>query len=572
MRWTTGWLLMAAGLAAAPLGAQEGRIEEADLPRDVADEIIAYFNDPGTIRFNGRGEVPSGSRIQGNVGVLGGSFRVAGVLEGDLIVVNGDLTVTGAGRVTGDVLVVGGRATADVASIGGQLVVFHEPLVYRRRADRIEVDERSWSRRRGRGRGVHLSLRGEGNYNRVEGLPVMLGPVFRGEGSNQFRADAMAVWRSESGLRVSDEATGYFIRAEQYLGDGRLSVGGTAHSLVEPIERWGLRDIEASLASFLFHRDYRDYYDRRGFSAFLRWDDPEGGVRVGIGYEDEEHSFAPVGSPWTLKRNEQPWRAQPLVGEGRLRSLTTELVLDGRNDRDDPSDGWYLELRSRLGIGGNLTFPGYSAPEGEPPTTEAGPVELGSRFRAGFVDLRRHTRLGPGSDLHLRGILGGSLDGEPLPPQFQHALGGEGSLPGYRPFSIDCGARSRSFSVFRGPEDQPTRVPTYAAYGCDRMALFQAEYRGDLAFDIGFGPSDEWDPDWDWYPVIDMTPRWVAFFDAGRGWTLADSEPGSLRSDTGTFMDVGLGLSFGDLGLYWAKPLNGDDRGVNFFLRIDHRF
>ena len=37
-------------------------------------------------------------------------------------------------------------------------------------------------------------------------------------------------------------------------------------------------------------------------------------------------------------------------------------------------------------------------------------------------------------------------------------------------------------------------------------------------------------------------------------------------------MDVGLGLLFGDLGLYWAWPLNGDDQGLNFFLRIDHRF
>lgn len=575
MRLMTGCIL-AVGLAAGPLAAQERRIEEVDLPRGVADEIIEFFNDPLTIRFNGRSEVPEGGRIVGNVGVLGGSFRVAGEIEGDLIVVNGDLTVPEGGRVTGDVIVVGGSAYADPAAIGGQLAVFSESLSYRRRGDRVEVDERRWDRwlDRERRRGVWLSVRAEGNYNRVEGLPVMFGPVFASEDPNRFRAEALAIWRSDAGLRLDDEAMGYLIRIEQHFGqEGRLSVGATAHSLVEPIERWGLRDIEASLAAFLFHRDYRDYYEREGFSAFLRWDDPEGGIRLGLSYEDEDHLYAPVGSPWTLKRNDAPWRPQPLVGEGRLRSIATEAIIDRRNDSEDPTDGWYLATRTRFGVGGGLTLPGYSAPDPEPPTQVAEPLDLGHAFRSGFLDLRRHTRMGPRSDLHLRGILAGSLDGDPLPPQMQHALGGEGSLPGYRPFSIDCGARSRPFSVFRGGDEGAERVPAFSSYGCDRIALFQAEYRGDLSFDIDIGPDDEWDDEWDWYPVIDLTPRWAVFFDAGRGWSLADEGvDGAFLADTRTFMDVGVGLFIGDVGLYWARPLNGDDKGVNFFLRIDHRF
>jgi hypothetical protein len=37
-------------------------------------------------------------------------------------------------------------------------------------------------------------------------------------------------------------------------------------------------------------------------------------------------------------------------------------------------------------------------------------------------------------------------------------------------------------------------------------------------------------------------------------------------------MDVGAGFSLGDVGAYWAWPLNGNVKNVNFFLRIAHRF
>ena len=85
--------------------------------------------------------------------------------------------------------------------------------------------------------------------------------------------------------------------------------------------------------------------------------------------------------------------------------------------------------------------------------------------------------------------------------------------------------------------------------------------------------ADEWDEDWDWYPAVDFSPSWSLFFNAGRGWSLSDpASAGYFGPDTRTFADVGVGFLFGDIGLYWAYPLHGDDRNVNFFLRIDHRF
>jgi hypothetical protein len=107
-------------------------------------------------------------------------------------------------------------------------------------------------------------------------------------------------------------------------------------------------------------------------------------------------------------------------------------------------------------------------------------------------------------------------------------------------------------------------------YGCDRTALFSAEYRG--GFDFHWGGFDVWDEendDWDW--DIDASPNWIVFFDAARGWAHADSELRGAR-DTETLYDVGAGILLGDVGIYTAVPLTGEDRGLRFFVRLGPRF
>jgi hypothetical protein len=248
--------------------------------------------------------------------------------------------------------------------------------------------------------------------------------------------------------------------------------------------------------------------------------------------------------------------------------------VDARNNADDPTDGWYLEATASAGIGGSLLLPEYREAEPMTPVLVAAAQDLGHHFRSGSLDLRRYARLGPGSVLALRGFAAGALDAGPLPPQFQRALGGEGTLPGYTTMSLDCGARSSRYSVFRDVGGgQTARSPAFARYGCDRIALFQAEYTGSLSINLDLGPDENQDDRWDWYPVGDLSLSWSVFFDAGRGWVSQEPRPVRyLGGDSDTLTDIGVGFHLGDLGLYWAWPLRGVDRKVNFFLRIDHRF
>lgn len=573
------WLLFPLLLLSVPAlsGQQVERVEAADLPRWIEKEIINFFNDPSTIHFSGRTRIPSTRVIVGDVAALGGPFIMAGELDGELVIVNGDLVFEEGGVVTGDVILVGGRVLGrDLGEVEGSLTVYEKPLRYVQRGDRIaavgEEDEWDWNRTRFAWGEARFTIKAGQNYNRVEGLPVVFGPSIRTAGSNPLRLDLYGIFRTEVGTDLGEEDLGYDIRLEQALGGrDRIGLGARAYSYVDPVEDWGLTNLEASLATFLLHTDYRDYYERRGWSAFLRFDLPYLPVELRAEYVQEDHEFAPEGNPWSLTDDGEPWRPQILVAEGDVRFLEGSLTVDTRNDREDATDGWFLQARARQGLGGDLIQPEHRASPLEQASLME-PRDYDTEFTTGFLDVRSYNRVGPRSSLSLRGLVGGALRDSRLPPQYQHALGGEGSLPGYRPFYGDCGAREtrRGYDVTR--EDVTVRDPVYTSYGCDQFALFQAELRGSFFFDLG---GDDWDEngqeweDWDWYPTIEWSPAWSAFFNAGRGWT------GEGPGDTATLADVGVGLFLGDLGLYWAYPLNKDDNGdrkINFFIRLSRRF
>ncbi len=562
--------------AGSPLAGQEPRLEETDLPRWVEEDVINFFNDPTTIHFTGRTRIPSTRVVVGDVAGLGGPFTIAGEVNGDLVLVNGDLVFETGGTVTGDVLVVGGRIFGEeLGEVGGNLRVFEEPLRYVQRGERIESAGRPPE---GGGFGpdfpwgdARFTIKSGQNYNRTEGLPVMFGPVFRTAGANPLRLDLFGIWRTDMGFELDQDDFGFALRAEQALGGrNNIAVGGTFFSTVDPIEDWGITNLEASLTTFILHKDYRDYYERQGWSAYAQFRFPYTPVRLKLEFFDEEHDFMPVASPWSLTKNDDPWREQPLVAEGKVRFLEGSVVVDTRNDLSDPSDGWLVRGTARKGLGGDFTLPGHRLPgDGSPETVQ--PRQFDTGFLTGFLDARGYLRINPGASLNLRGVLGGALNDTPLPPQYQHTLGGVGSVPGQRLFSQDCGARDKKGSFEHTTHQGEFTADAFTFYGCDRFALFQAEFRGNLfsGWEGGSGGGrNPWQDDWNWYPNIDFSPSWAAFFDAGRAWNIGDSE-------IDTLVDVGVGIFFGDLGVYFAYPLTEDENGArdgHFFIRLNRRF
>jgi hypothetical protein len=546
-------------LAALPAAAQEPR----PLTDTAAAAVMAFYNDAATTRVGGGTRIAAGTLVEGNLAALGGPLVIAGRVRGDVVVINGDLRLLPGSGIDGSVRVVGGRIEGPTAAVAGAITLYAESLRFRREGDRMVApdDERIGWPSAGMatpfGR-VDFRAGLQGSYNRVEGLPVMLGPRLQFGHSNPTVLDSRLVYRTRSGLRFHHAELGYDTRLEQYLGGRQgLLVGLGLHDRVDPIEHGGLSDTENSLATFILHQDHRDHYARYGWSAYLRFIGTTHPYDARIEYRDEKHRSIDPGTPWSLLRNDSPWRAQPRVAAGALRSLHGSFVWDTRNEAIDPAAGWLVAADVEQGLGGTLAYPPPDAPEGGvivgPPP---GPRPADSEFTFVSVDARRYLRIGPRSRLAVRARAAGAPDSGPLPPQRQLSLGGEGTLPAFPLFEFDCGARATG----------PTTGAFYPYYGCDRSLLLQAEYRFALLTDTGI--SRRLGLDFDLF----ASPELVLFADAGRAWIEARALDG--RSDSGPRLlqsDLGAGLRLGPLGFYIAAPLTGTGGRPNFFVRLGPR-
>jgi len=557
-----------------------GRLAARQLPRDVAEEVIRLFNADSTIRLSGSTRIPASRGVDGDLAVLGGPVIVGGRVSGSLVVVNGDVVFEPGAAVGGAVLVVGGVVQgADQASIQGDVRSFRDPLRYHREGDQLVyaperafqpprwIQQYDWGQDQANNTGILLAL--AGTYNRIEGLPILFGPRadLRLSDGVRLQADATAIFRT-SDISFDSDDIGYNARAELVLGRAsrNLGLGVRGFDQVAPVEAWPLKDFEVGWASFLFHRDYRDYYRRHGGSLYatLRFS-----PRLSVTAEgrDQRESSLEARTPWTLFRSDEAWRANPAVTDGKYRSLLLSVRLDTRNDRGSPSAGWFVTGEYELAHGGGVTGGlgdlrvCITAPCVDPALADG---NLG--FERIAFDARRYLRLSPTGRLDLRLAGGGWLGGEPLPLQRRVSLGYPDPLPGYGWRQFSCGGS--------GVIGEPAL--------CDRAIVAQAEFRTHLGFD--FGPK--WASDWGdardehYEPFHVSGPDLVVFADAGRAWSVARSgsvgpdqlPPDKLPTLGSLKTDIGVGLDFGPLGFYLAKPLDRAIRTVTFTVRMGRRF
>ena len=366
------------------------------------------------------------------------------------------------------------------------------------------------------------------------------------------------MFRTAGDFDSNREDIGYAVDGSLRVGWGRdavVSLGVRAYDVVRPVEDWQLADEEIGLASVFLHRDYRDYYLQRGFAAYLEIEPFPGFTLSGEISRDEESSIS-ARDPWTLFRGEDVWRANPPIDAGDFTHVRAGLEWDTRYDRRRSSSGWLFRFGWERGIVEDDFVP-RPLPLGvrEPPSL------TDYSYDRVVADIRRYERIGWSGELRLRVFGAGAVGDNPLPLQRRFSLGGPDPLPGF-PF--------RRFAC-NGALADPARPAL-----CDRIVLFQAEYRGDLFFGVfdrvldrrarherhqrhgRYDPRD-WD-NWGWFGGPDI----ALFANAGTGW-LRSEDPGDLE------FDVGAGLVFGSFGIYGAKALD-EDEPVRLLVRFQQRF
>ena len=540
------------------------------LPPEVEREVTDAFNSPNTVRTTGPYEVPAGEVVTGDMAVLNGPVTIAGRVTGRVVAINSDVVLRPGARVEGQILVVGGDVIGrDEAFVGGDVRTYRQVLAYRREGDRLVAsaseEDASWWRRRQRGRSrsySDLRLLSARTYNRVEGLPIYIGPSFgrRLPSGGRLTVDAFGIFRTGESIEWNSDNVGHSLRAELSLGRGPgIAIGGRVFDVVDAAEAWQLSDTEVGLASFLLHRDFRDYYARHGGSGYVRFTLVPG-TDITASLSDERWRSRETLDPFTLFRNSQSWRLNPSMDEGRFHVANATLRIDTRNDVDDPRSGWYLSADFERGSG-RTTSLGFTSPG----VRDDAVVGEKMVYNRGFLDLRRYNRLSPEGQLNFRFVAGGWLSGDELPLQRRLSVGGPGTLPGYPFRRTGAGEDLRQCSNSEIPAGVPAQ--------CERMMLVQAEYRGDLWVSL-FGDLDDSWRRGGW----EHRTQWVVFADAGRGWLVGPRSgdlqypKGSIPS-LGTFRtDVGIGFDAGLIGIYLAKSVSDSKEPPNLFIRIGQRF
>jgi hypothetical protein len=568
--------LACAFLAFAPARAQQlSRDSMPDtrlLPAEVEREVTEAFNATDIIKATGAYVVDVDRVVSGDIAVLNGPLTIAGRVNGRVIAINSDVILKPGARVEGQILVVGGNVEGkDGAFIGGDIRTYRQRLTYRREGNRLiasgsaEEDARWWRRRqKWRSRSYSdLRLVSAKTYNRVEGLPVLVGPTFGHRfGDSRFEVDLLGVFRTGENIEWNSRNIGHAVKTEMSFGNGpSLAIGGRLFDVVDPAEEWQLTDGEVGLASFFLHRDYRDYYNRHGGSGYVRLS-PFRGLDLIGSLSDERWASRATLDPFTLFRNGQLWRPNPSMDEGRFHIATGTLKIDTRTSEDDPRSGWNISVDYEHGSGRTTSF-GVTSPGVRDPDADGL-----TRYARGFLDLRRYNQLSPESQLNFRVVAGGWLNGDELPLQRRLSLGGPGSLGGYPFRRTGTGDDVRQCS---DGVDIPLGVPAQ----CERMMLVQAEYRGDLFMSL-FG---DWDFDDSWrHGGWRHRAQWVLFADAGRGW-LVGPRQGEIRYEKdaipslSTFKtDIGIGFDAGLIGLYVANSVSDSKEPPNFFVRVGRRF
>ncbi len=475
---------------------------------------LNYSGDKSIHRYYRTTVIRRNEIVNGHVVVNDGDLEIHGVVDGDVLVIGGDVEAFRSAIVNGD-----------ITSVDGTVFLYENAKV---RGKMLETNwenlsaKNRYSKSYGYGytpsnygtlRMPHSDNHVIARYNRVEG--AFLG--FAVPKELRYRAGNFSSY-GFGGYGFETRKFRYQIGVDRWFFDSfkfRTELGVEFHDLTDTKDLWRIDYVENSLSAFFIKKDFHDYFRRRGYSVhFSQNISPF--FQVKAEYRRDEYRSLSRSTNWALFAGNRDFRENPSLGddEGQMRSLYTQLVIDTRDDLPNPHKGVYLNLNAEKSapnfLGGEFDFERYMAE-----------VQF-------FVPITF------GESLRLRGMAGTSQGYLPLQKNFE--LGGISTLRGF----------------------------DYKEFSGTRMVLANIEYVVSSGLFRGFLGLDEL--------------NFIIFGDAGDVWSGSPAETITesfrpLRIDN-LKSAIGIGFSDhdGNIRLNIAKRTDRSDNAIEVFFRLNQPF
>ncbi len=405
------------------------------------DKIKEMVSQDDAITFNGDTEIAEQDTIQGDLVVKYGTLTVRGVVNGDVLVVNGSIYVKSPGHIKGNVRSMNGSITKeDGAIIDGYTEESIESNNYKRKKTARARYSYSfkpfyWVET------PYVDNNFIFRYNRAEGFFFGFGSekkfywdgsrIISGFGSFGY-GFAMHRWRMQLGLDRQ------FATSDDVL----YETGGEVHSITDTKDEWLMKLSENNLAAIFFREDYRDYYQREGFSVHTARYSKEGDLStmIDLRYSNDRYNSMFNQTKWAVFGGDRNFRSNPLTNEGIIKNVSLMAGLSTVERYRNRSEGW--DVYAKVEYGGK---------------------EFGGKYdyNQALIDIRRFQQLSDDDQLSFR-LRGGSLEGAMI-QQKMFELGGANTMPAY------------GFKEFSG----------------NRMMLANLEYQlqGEVIDEIFFWPN-----------------------------------------------------------------------------------
>ncbi|MFZ4619917.1 MAG: BamA/TamA family outer membrane protein [Bacteroidota bacterium] len=394
------------------------------------------------VTFNGNTEIALNDSIQTDLLIKNGNLTVYGTVLGSILVINGDIDLRSSSKVMGNVRAMNGKIIKENGSFvegfteqsAGSTVKKHGRRNINRTKYTYSFKPYFWNDDDILDDNVLF------RYNRVEGLFLGFGTEKKvywdgsksvsGAGSFGYGFSSHK-WRLQLGLdrqfAVSDDIL--------------YEAGGEVHSTTDSKDDWIMNLSENNLAALFFHEDFKDYYQREGYSVHTARYSKDGYITtmIDVRYNDDRYASLDNKATWALFGGNS-FRSNPSVSDGKMKSFSVAGGLSTIEKYRYHSEGWNLFVRGEYGgkgLGGDFDF------------TQA------------LIDIRRFQPLSDDDQINLR-IRVGALEGSPI-AQKNFELGGANTIPAF------------GFKEFSG----------------NRMVLTNLEYRvsSDIIDEIFFWPN-----------------------------------------------------------------------------------